>query len=203
MCEIIGFKCSLLKNKCEMVFSYLVIGPGDSVNALNDERIWLWKEPIQDADFFMPSVSLVVLGETRAVSSSFILMMTWADLDLGLSWSSNLVHARSRDDRSVAILSGFTVISSQTYLNQKENIQNTCYSMRVQNSLHFGPLLFCVSVNYDNLGDSMISSWFSHVSNDWWPQKCWTINEHFKIVPYANDFNGVQLTTRICCLLIP
>lgn len=113
-----GIQMQLIENKSHDFF-YLVIGPGDSVNALNDERIWLWKEPIQDADFFMPSVGVVVFGEARATSSSFILMMTWADLDLGLSWSSNLVHARSRDDRSVAILSGFTVISSQTYLKQK------------------------------------------------------------------------------------
>lgn len=89
------------------------MGPGDSVTALIDDRIWLWTEPIQEADFFMPAV---VLGETRA-GSSFILTTTWPGLGVV---SNNFVHAKSKDDWSVAILSGFTVISSHTYLKQEE-----------------------------------------------------------------------------------
>lgn len=87
------------------------MGPGDSVTAFIDDRIWLWNEPIHEADFFMPGVTSVV---TRTDVSSFILMTTW--LGVGVV-SSNFVHAKSRDDWSVAILSGFTVISSHTYLN--------------------------------------------------------------------------------------
>lgn len=92
---------------------YLVIGPGDSVTALIDDRIWLWNEPIQDDDFFMPSDSVVVFGDTIAVSS-FILITTCPVV--GVELSSNLVHAKSRDDWSVTILSGLIVISSHTYL---------------------------------------------------------------------------------------
>lgn len=96
---------------------YLVIGPGDSVTALIDDRIWLWNEPIQDDDFFMPSDSVVVIGDTHAVSS-FILITTCPVL--GVELSSNLVHAKSRDDWSVTILSGLIVISSHTYLKQED-----------------------------------------------------------------------------------
>lgn len=88
---------------------YLVMGPGDSVTAFIDDRIWLWNEPIHEADFFIPGVSVVV---TRVVSS-LILITTWPLVGVV---SNSLVHAKSRDDWSVAILSGFTVISSHTYL---------------------------------------------------------------------------------------
>lgn len=92
------------------------MGPGDSVTALMDDRIWLWNDPIHDADFFMPCVSVALA--TRVVSS-LILMTTWPVLG---AVSSNLVHAKSRDDWSVAILSGLTVISSHTYLRTKRSI---------------------------------------------------------------------------------
>lgn len=45
----------------------------------------------------MPSVSLVVLGESRTdETSSFILMTTCPVVGVGLS--NNLVHAKSSDD---------------------------------------------------------------------------------------------------------
>lgn len=98
------------------IWHYLVIGPGDSVTALIDDRIWLWNEPSHDGDFFMPTGSATVIGAAHNFSSSN-LIMTW--LGFVGTFGNSLVHAKSRsnDDWSVTILSGFTVISSHTYLN--------------------------------------------------------------------------------------
>lgn len=116
----------------QVAIVYLVIGPGDSVIAFIDDRIWLWNEPIHDADFFMPPVSAVVMmGDARAVSS-FILITTCPAL--GCEYSNNLVHAESKrsiDDWSVAMLSGFTVISSHTYLKIKQEKKKSGREIRI------------------------------------------------------------------------
>lgn len=94
---------------------YLVMGPGDSVTALIDDRIWLWNEPSQDGDFF--SSAVVLAGEMRGVVSSFILIITWLSV-LGVELANSFVHgnSKSNDDWSVVTLSGFTVISLHMYL---------------------------------------------------------------------------------------
>lgn len=91
------------------------MGPGDSVTALIDDRIWLWNEPSQDGDFF--SSAVVLAGEMRGVVSSFILIITWLSV-LGVELANSFVHgnSKSNDDWSVVTLSGFTVISLHMYL---------------------------------------------------------------------------------------
>lgn len=96
--------------------NYLVIGPGDSVTAFIDERIWLWNDPSHDGDFFKPGGTLAPFGELLTFSLSNLI--TTCDPVFGVGLSNNFVHAKSKsnDDWSVAILSGFAVISLQMNL---------------------------------------------------------------------------------------
>lgn len=132
---------------------YLVIGPGDSVTALMEDRIWLWNDPIHDDDFFMPPVG-AVFGMVCVVSS-FILMTTCPVF--GMELSSNLVHAKSKDDWSVAILSGFTVISSHTYLNQEGIYAHINYYWHLW-------IIVCVRVGlyYLNITQMSFRNWIFH-----------------------------------------